>query len=83
MVLIWLLLPAPQGIIGAGYERMLASNSKATDFIGLEEEYRMAKYFDTNHLHNRSAAAPLVAPLHGHVNLHARLVDRSHAGSLL
>lgn len=55
------LLPPPeQGIIGTGYERMLAKdaafNGNAVDFTGHEEEYRMAAYFDTNHLHNRSAA---------------------------
>ena len=35
-------------------------NGKATEFAGHEEEYRMAHFFDTNHLHNRSAPAPPV-----------------------
>ena len=47
-----------KGIIGEGYERMLAK-SKTTGFAGNEEDYRMARYFDTNHLHNRSATVSL------------------------
>ena len=54
-----------QGIIGSGYERMLAKdafNGEAQDFKGREEEFRMSGYADTTHLHNRSATAP-AAPL--------------------
>ena len=59
-----MLLPPRQGIIGSGYERMLAKdaafNAETADFTGHEEEFRMAGYADTQHLHNRCATSQLL-----------------------
>jgi hypothetical protein len=56
-----------QGIIGEGYERLVARSAAAAvpdavSFAGREEEYRMADYEDTQHIHNSFGVAAAINP---------------------